>query len=65
MKHLTAVDEERELAKNEAPILAMDLIKEILPLIQDYFVGDVTLERGGIGYRMPNGQSFFITAKAQ
>lgn len=65
MKHETKhIDDERALAKNEPPIQAKDLLQEILPLMQDYFVGDITLEANGILYRLPNGQNFLISAKA-
>lgn len=65
MSHLKELDEELELAKKEPPVAAGDLILEILPLMQDYFVGDVTFDKGAITYRMPNGQKFRITAKQE
>lgn len=65
MKHVTKhMDDERVLARDEAPIQARDLLQEILPLMQDYFVGDITLEKDGILYRLPNGQNFLISVKA-
>ena len=65
MRHLTVCDEEVELAKGEAPIKGRDLLLEILPLIQDYFVGEAGLEKDCLVYRMPNGQKFSITAREQ
>lgn len=65
MKHLLVCDDEMELAKKEPPIEGTDLLLEILPLLQEYFVGEITLEERGIVYRLPNGQSFLITAKQE
>ena len=65
MSHLKELDEEFELAKREPPVAANDLLLEILPLMQDYFVGEVTIDRGTILYRLPNGQKFRITAKQE
>ena len=65
MKHLEVCDEEIELAKGEPPITARDLLLEILPLLKEYFVGEFSMEECGIVYRLPNGQSFCITAKEQ
>ena len=56
------VDDEVELAKREPPIKEKDLLVEILPLMQDYFVGEIKLDRQAIVYRLPNGQTFCITA---
>ena len=60
MKYLL-VDEEVELAKSEPSIKEKDLLVEILPLMQDYFVGEIALDRQAIVYRLPNGQTFRIT----
>ena len=56
------VDDEVELAKREPPIKEKDLLVEILPLMQEYFVGEIKLDRQAIVYRLPNGQIFCITA---
>ena len=63
MEQLRVCNEEIELAKNEPPIKESDLLLEILPLMQEYFVGDIKSDGKSILYRMPNGQSFLITAK--
>ena len=65
MKYGTVVDEELELAKKEPPIRAGDLLLEILPLMEEYFVGAVTFDRNRILYEMPNGQKFLLTAQQQ
>ena len=65
MKHVLVCDDEMELAREEQPIEGKDLLLEILPLLQEYFVGEITLEERGIVYRLPNGQSFVITAKQE
>lgn len=54
---------QNELAKNEPPIEAKDLLAEIEPLLDDYFVGEICLDGEGINYVMPNGQKFIITAQ--
>lgn len=61
MKYLV-VDDEIELAKSEPPIKEKDLLVEILPLMQEYFVGEIALKGHTISYRLPNGQTFRITA---
>ena len=63
MEQVLCLEEEIEIAKAEPPIAGKQLMQELLPLMQDYFVGDMRLERGGIVYRMPNGQRFLITAQ--
>ena len=55
---------EEQLAKNELPIETQQLLSEIVPLIEDYFYGKVSLDGQRIVYEMPNGQTFFITAKS-
>lgn len=53
-----------EIAKNEPPVQAETLLEEILPLMEEYFVGEVSLVGKELVYRMPNGQSFKITAES-
>ena len=65
MKHATLFDEEIELAKTEAPITQAELLQEIFPLMQEYFVGQMKCDRNSILYRLPNGQCFRITAKQE
>ena len=63
MMYMKDCEEEIQLAKAEAPIEGADLLGEIFPLLEDYFVGELTLNKDAIEYRMPNGQHFRITAK--
>lgn len=63
MKHLAVLDEEYELAKSEKAIGEAELLQEIFPLLQEYFVGNMKLGQKSILYHLPNGQSFRITAK--
>ena len=65
MKNLTVCREETELAKAEPPIAASDLLMEVLPLMQEYFIGEIRFEKASIVYRLPNGQNFRITAQQQ
>lgn len=39
------------------------LTEEIMLLIKDCFVGEITLSERGIEYRMENGQSFIISVQ--
>ncbi len=52
-----------ELIKNEQPVTANDLLAEIEPLLNDYFVGKITSDENGITYCLPNGQKFIIKAE--
>jgi len=52
-----------EAAKGEQPITARGLLEEIMPLLDDYFVGEISLSGGSITYILPNGQKFLITAE--
>ena len=52
-----------QIAQNESPIDSKQLLAEILPIIEDYFVGNIKFEGQHIAYEMPNGQIFYITAK--
>lgn len=50
-------------AENIAPngsVSAEELAQEILPLLEDYFIGDFSSEGGAITYRLPDGQTFVI-----
>ncbi len=49
-------------AKNEQEILARELLAEILPLLKDYFVGEIIRNEDEIIYKMLNGQEFLISA---
>lgn len=52
-------------AANEPPVKAEELMEEIFPLLQDYFIGEISLDGDGIVYKLPNGQIFRITAKTE
>ena len=52
-----------ETAKNELPISNGQLLSEILPIMGDYFVGDIRYDGQNIIYQLPNGQTFLITVK--
>lgn len=51
------------VAENEPPVTGVQLLCEILPLLQDFFIGEFAFGEQGIHYRMPNGQHFYITAR--
>ena len=53
-----------EIAKNEPPIAASDLLAEIMPLLSDYFIGEIVLGDNGISYSLPNGQKFILSIQA-
>jgi len=55
---------DEELVGKEPPITAKNLLREIFPILQDYFTGDLSLKDSGISYSLPNGQRFIITAYA-
>ncbi len=61
MKHRENNDVLWETAKSEPNVEPQSLLCELEPLIKEYFVGQVTLDRDAVLYRMPNGQSFRIT----
>lgn len=48
-------------AINEETILPTDLLQEILPLLQEYFVGNFKIEGGAISIKFLNGQKFRLT----
>ncbi len=54
---------EEELIKNEQPITAKDLLEEIKPLLEDYFIGDISFDGKVIVYTLPNGQKFILKAE--
>ena len=46
---------------NEKRVTRADLINEFIPLMEEFFEGElVTNDPRGIKYRLPNGQRFFI-----
>ncbi len=51
-----------DLAKKEPPVTANELLEEIVPLLREYFEGDISLTICGIAYSLPNGQKFIIKA---
>ncbi len=54
---------EERTAKKEPPIAADELLAEIKPLLDDYFLGEIQWDGRQITYRLPNGQVFSLTAK--
>ena len=54
---------EKELIKNEPPVKAENLLEEIKPLLNDYFVGDKSFNGNNLSYLLPNGQKFILTVK--
>ncbi len=54
---------EEELIKHEQPVTAKDLLEEIKPLLEDYFIGDISFDGKGIVYTLPNGQKFILKAE--
>ncbi len=48
-------------AINEETILPTDLLQEILPLLQEYFVGNFKIEGNAISIKFLNGQKFRLT----
>ena len=52
-----------ELAKEDPPIQAESLLCELMPLMEEYFIGNLSFDGQAISYRLPNGQKFKISAK--
>ncbi len=52
-----------EVAKNEKPITAGELLEEITPLLDDYFIGKILFDGQNVFYTLPNGQKFAIKAE--
>lgn len=50
--------------KHEFSITALELLEEIKPLLDDYFVGEICLLGNAIAYQLPNGQTFYLKAEA-
>lgn len=50
-------------AKNEAPFPADSLLQEIVPLLEEYFIGEFAYSDGAISLSFPNGQTFLLTAQ--
>lgn len=62
MKNLPLNYTQDETLRNEPPINASDLLAEIIPLLEDYFVGQITFDGENITYTLLNGQKFTISA---
>ena len=62
MKNLSLKYTEDDTAKNEPPIKSCDLLAEIIPLLKDYFIGQITFDGDSITYALLNGQTFTISA---
>ena len=61
MKNLSLNYTQDETLRNEPPINASDLLAEIFPLLEDYFVGQITFDGDSITYALINGQKFTIS----
>ncbi|MDE6586259.1 MAG: hypothetical protein K2K80_06240 [Clostridia bacterium] len=46
------------LVVNEPPVKAEELLEEIKPLFDDYFVGEISFDGESLFYLLPNGQKF-------
>ncbi len=55
---------DEELLKNEPPVKSGELLEEIKPLLEEYFIGKVCVDGEGIVYTLPNGQKFILNVKA-
>ena len=62
MKNLPLNYTQDETLRNEPPINASDLLAEIIPLLEDFFVGQITFDGDNITYTLLNGQKFAISA---
>lgn len=62
MKNLPLNYTQDETLRNEPPINTSDLLAEIIPLLEDYFVGQFTIDGDCITYALLNGQKFTISA---
>lgn len=51
-------------AVREGNIEGCDLIFEIYPILKDFFAGEIVYDGGAVRYKLPNGQSFVITAQS-
>lgn len=50
-------------AKKEPPITGGELLAEIKPLLDEYFLGEAVQEGEYLIYRMPNGQTWRLSAE--
>ncbi len=44
----------------EKAVTAEDILESLLPLVQEYFVGECSRGEGGLLCRLPNGQQFVL-----
>ena len=61
MKNKTTTNS-KEL-KNEQPVSAEDFLAELMPLLADYFEGEISFTNGIVTYFLPNGQKIILTAQ--
>ena len=52
-----------EVQLREPSAAAKQLLEEIIPLMKDYFEGEIIFTGRAINYIMPNGKAFIITAR--
>lgn len=62
MKNETLKLAKDETAENEPSIKPSDLLAELIPLLDHYFVGEITFDGENITYALLNGQKFTISA---
>ncbi len=64
MKNIERTLTQDELnAKKEPKITAFSLLEEILPLLKEYFIGEIESGDNCLIYSLPNGQKFRIAAE--
>lgn len=56
-------DELYAIAKGEPPFPAEELLQELSPLLEDYFIAAIKTETNAIEMIFPNGQKFRLTAE--
>ncbi|MGN0822781.1 MAG: hypothetical protein ACI4NG_03315 [Candidatus Gallimonas sp.] len=59
------LSEEEQTAADEPPVTEQELLEEVVPLLDDYFVGKFILSDRAITYLMPNGQRFRLIAEEE
>ena len=60
MKNVTQKFTEEEL--NEPLVSPNSILAELKPLLDEYFIGEITLDKKCITYSLPNGQRFKLMA---
>lgn len=63
MKNQTQNYTDDEIAKNEPPVVACEILTELMPLLKDYFKGEVSFDGKTLTYALMNGQKFKLSAE--